>query len=128
MGAGGRGDADLQVLPEPVDDLLFSPATAANALPPHWPPASNWRSTFALIGGGQGSAMGARPAAGGEVHRAAGWLPEIAGQAGPGTVVLLSMFKWERRKGWCVPPARGHFARLSLPAAGLSERLKWNAK
>lgn len=97
FGQAGVQPRKLKVLPEPVDDQLFSPATAKNAQPPYWPPAKAGPGVragpFSLIGSDR---------SGGGAHRAAGWLPEITDRAGTETKVLLSMFKWERRKGWDV--------------------------
>ena len=75
---------NLQVLPEPVDTMLFSPASAALAVLPQ----------------GNGEEFGSFGR--GEQHPIVALFPFLRGVVGPKTTVFLSVFKWEKRKGWDV--------------------------
>jgi len=71
----------LKVLPEPVDTALFSPDSAALAASTAGMASRQIRIHHPIVS----------------------LLPELATLTNPKTTVYLSVFKWETRKGWCVP-------------------------
>ena len=86
----GVPEAKVQVIPEAVDPVLFAPSAAAPLLPPQtWPMLSL-----------QGGVPEVPPAVHVDIsNNAAATVPATDP---PAEFEFLSVFKWERRKGWDV--------------------------
>lgn len=87
----GVPEAKVQVVPEAVDPVLFVPSAAAPLLPPpRWPMLSL-----------QGGVPEVSPAVHVDISNNAAAAAAAATDP-PAEFVFLSVFKWERRKGWDV--------------------------